>query len=91
MESTDQKKKHLHHEYLMYKELNATTMNSNCEENHISRIYYYGSFLEPHFTMIIMSFFDRSVNDMFEKSHRRLTRETLLLIFLQTVKLQEKY
>lgn len=88
LEPTSQAERHLNQEFEMYKLLGAASDFTNdiiSEMHGISHVYYYGSFLAPHFNIIIMTLLDRNLNNIFEKCRREFTRETIIMIFLQAV------
>lgn len=84
-EPTSATNKCLSKEYDMYKALGATADDYRSELHGISRIYYFGIFLKPFFNILVMDVFDQNLYQLYKRFNRQFTRETVLLIFLQTV------
>lgn len=69
--------------------LNATE-NLEIENHRVPRVYYHGPFLE-HYHAIVMTLFDGTAADQYEKERRHgrsLPDMTILSIFMQAVRTQ---
>lgn len=88
-EAHSAEEKELAHEYEIYKLLNAADENSDCEARGFPRAYYFGPFPTVAFHILITTYLPQEIDDLFEnKCKKQFTRETIILIFIQTVKQQ---